>query len=165
VKNLIRIRLTRTACKRANRIIAISNYVKEFLMDHWHIESNRIGMVYHGVNPPPPPEVMHIPQTVPPEWSGKFFFTAGSMHPYRGLDDVIKAMAILASQGIRPPLVIAGGVDLDSTQMPYLLRMKNLAEKLGVQPQIAWVDILRRMKYPGATPLQTLSYDQPVEAC
>ena len=35
-------------------------------------------------------------------------------------------------------MVIAGGVDLDRTQLPYLQRMKNLAEKLGVNSQIAW---------------------------
>jgi glycosyltransferase involved in cell wall biosynthesis len=138
VKNLVRARLTRIACKRANRVIAISNYVKEFLMNNWHIAPNRIGMVYHGVNPPAADETMRIPVSIPREWRGKFLFTAGSMHPYRALDDVLNALAVLASQGVRPPLVIAGGVDLDRTQLPYLQRMKNLAEKLGVNSQIAW---------------------------
>jgi len=138
VKNLVRARLTRIACERANRVIAISNYVKEFLMHNWHNAPTRIGMVYHGVNPPPVADPLKIPGNVPRKWSGKFLFTAGSMHPYRGLDDVIKALAILASQGVHPPLVVAGGVDLDRTQLPYLKRMKNLAEKLGVNPQIIW---------------------------
>jgi glycosyltransferase involved in cell wall biosynthesis len=138
VKNLVRARLIRIACQRANRIIAISNYVKEFLVNNWHIAPTRIGMIYHGVNPPPAPGTMKIPASLPEDWRGRFLFTAGSMHPYRALDDVINAMAVLASQGVRPPLVIAGGVDLDRTQWPYLQRMKNLAEKLGVQSQIAW---------------------------
>jgi glycosyltransferase involved in cell wall biosynthesis len=138
-KNFIRARLIKTACERANRVIAISNYVKEFLIDHWHIEPARIGMVYHGVNPPPVAETMKIPAGVSSDWSGTFLFTAGSMHPYRALDDVIKAMAVLASQGIRPPLVIAGGVDLDPTQLPYFGKMRKLAEKFGVNSQIAWV--------------------------
>jgi glycosyltransferase involved in cell wall biosynthesis len=136
VKNLIRARLTRIACQRANRVIAISGYVREFLMSTWHIAPDRIGMIYHGVNPPLPPAVQKIPGNVPQEWSGEFLFTAGSMHPYRALDDVINAMAVLASQGVRPPLVIAGGAD--RTQLPYLKRMQNLAEKSGVQSQIAW---------------------------
>jgi glycosyltransferase involved in cell wall biosynthesis len=138
VKNLVRARLTRIACQRATRVIAISNYVKEFLVNHWHIAPSRIGMIYHGVNPPPAPETMRIPVSVPEDWRGRFLFTAGSMHPYRALDDVMKAMAVLASQGVRPPLVIAGGVDLDRTQLPYLQKMKKLAEKLGIQSQIAW---------------------------
>lgn len=136
VKNLVRARLTKIACQRANRVIAISGYVREFLVDAWHIAPDRIGMIYHGVNPPLPPEAQKIPGNVPREWRGEFLFTAGSMHPYRGLDDVIKALAILASQGVRPPVVIAGGAD--STQLPYLRRMKNLAEKSGVQAQVAW---------------------------
>ena len=121
----------RLPARRANRVIAISNYVQEFLVNTWHISPDRIGMVYHGVNPPLPPEAQKIPAHVPREWSGEFLFTAGSMHPYRALDDVINAMAVLASQGVRPPLVIAGGAD--RTQLPYLRRMQNLAEKSGVQ--------------------------------
>jgi glycosyltransferase involved in cell wall biosynthesis len=138
VKNVVRARLTRTACERASRVIAISNYVKEFLIDRWHIAPARIGMVYHGVNPPPGAGAMKQPVGVPGEWRGEFLFTAGSMHPYRALDDVIKAMAVLASRGIHPPLVIAGGADLDPTQLPYLRRMQKLAGNLGVQAQIAW---------------------------
>ena len=137
-KNLVRARLIRIACQRANRVIAISNYVKEFLVNNWHIAPSRIGMIYHGVNPPPAADTMRIPVSIPEDWSGRFLFTAGSMHPYRALDDVLKAMAVLASQGVRPPLVIAGGVDLDRSQLPYLRKMKKLAEKLGVQSQIAW---------------------------
>ncbi len=136
VKNLVRARLTKIACQRANRVIAISGYVREFLVDTWRIAPDRIGMIYHGVNPPLPPEAQKMPGNVPREWRGEFLFTAGSMHPYRALDDVINAMAVLASQGVRPPLVIAGGVD--RTQLPYLKRMQNLAEKSGVQSQIAW---------------------------
>ena len=140
VKNLLRARLTRTACQRAHRVIAVSDYVRQFLVEAWHIAPDRIGMIYHGVNPALPPEAQKIPGNVPREWSGEFLFTAGSMHPYRGLDDVIQALAVLSSQGVRPPLVIAGGAD--HTQLPYLKRMQNLAEKLGVQPQIAWTDHL-----------------------
>jgi glycosyltransferase involved in cell wall biosynthesis len=138
VKNVGRARLSRIACKRAGRVIAVSKYVQQFLVDSWHISPSRIGMVYHGVNLPLPIDARRIPQTVPAEWTGRFLFTAGSMHPYRALDDVLNAMAVLASQGVRPPLVIAGGVDLDRTQLPYLQRMKKLAEKLGVRSQIAW---------------------------
>lgn len=138
VKNLVRARLTRIACERANRVIAISEYVKKFLINDWQIAPTRIGMVYHGVNPPPANETMKTPAGVPRDWRGRFLFTAGSMHPYRALDDVLKAFGVLASQGVRPPLVIAGGVERDRTQMPYLQRMKNLAEKLEINSQIAW---------------------------
>lgn len=143
VKNLVRARLMKTACRRAHRVIAISNFVKEFLVRHWGIPPGRIGMIYHGVNPPPAPDSMKKPVGLPADWGGRFFFTAGSMHPYRALDDVLQAMAVLASQGIHPPLVIAGGVDLDRTQLPYLHKMENLARKLGIQSQIAWTGHLQ----------------------
>jgi glycosyltransferase involved in cell wall biosynthesis len=137
VKNIIRRIHTKRACKRANRVIAVSNYVHKFLVDTWHIPPKRIRVVYHGVNLPLAPDAQKIPPGITGDWSGNFLFTAGSMHPYRGLDDVIKALAILASQGVRPQLVIAGGAD--HTQLPYLKKIENLAIKLRVQPQIAWV--------------------------
>jgi glycosyltransferase involved in cell wall biosynthesis len=136
VKNVGRARLSRIACKRADRVIAVSKYVQQFLVDSWHISPDRIGMVYHGVKSPPVAGAQKKPSDISQEWSGRFLFTAGSMHPYRGLDDVMKALAVLASQGVRPPLVIAGGADY--TQLPYMRSMKNLAEKLGIQSQIIW---------------------------
>ena len=138
VKNIGRARLSRIACNRADRVIAVSKYVQQFLVDSWHISPTRIGTVYHGVNLPPAAATMRIPVSIPRDWSGTFLFTAGSMHPYRALDEVLNALAVLASQGVRPPLVIAGGVDLDRTQLPYLEKMKHLAEKLGINSQIAW---------------------------
>jgi glycosyltransferase involved in cell wall biosynthesis len=165
-KNLVRARLTRIACERAHRVIAISNYVKEFLVSHWHIAPARIGMVYHGVNSPPAADAMRIPPGVPSDWRGRFLFTAGSMHPYRALDDVIQAMAILGPQGIRPPLVIAGGVELDPTQLPYLQRMKKLAGKLGVNSQIAWVGHLDRAEMSWCySHCQLFLMTSRVEAC
>jgi glycosyltransferase involved in cell wall biosynthesis len=136
VKNLGRARLSRIACNRADRVIAVSEYVQQFLVDAWHIPPTRIGTVYHGVTPPSSLEAMSMPASVPPEWRGEFLFTAGSLHPYRGLDDVLNALAVLVSQGGRPSLVIAGGAD--RTQLAYLKRMQNLAQKLGIQSQIAW---------------------------
>ncbi len=135
-KNLERIYATKTACRRATRLIAVSRYVQEFLVDTWHLAPSRVGMVYHGVSPPPAVENSRIPGSVPRDWSGRFLFTAGSMHPYRGLDDVLQATAILASQGVRLPLVVAGGTD--GTSRSYLKKMQNLAARLGVYSQIAW---------------------------
>ena len=164
VKNFLRLLYTRHACKRASRVIAVSNYVQKFLVDAWQIAPERIGVIYYGVNPPLPVTAQKMPNGIPGDWSGRFLFTAGSMHPYRGLDDVIKARAILASQGVRPPLVIAGGAD--RTQMPYLQRMKNLAEKLGVQAQIAWVGQLNAAEMAwGYHHCQLFLMTSRVEAC
>ena len=136
IKNIERARASKIASRRARRVIAVSNYVKEFLESAWRIPPEKIGVVYHGVNPSLAPEAMKIPAGVPPEWRGEFLFTAGSMHPYRALEDALQALAVLASRGVRPPLVVAGGAD--RTQLPYFQRMRSLAGKLGVDSQIAW---------------------------
>ena len=76
-KNLVRAHLTRVACQRANRVIAISNYVQEFLVNTWHIAPDRIGMIYHGVNPPLPPDAQKIPAQCPRGVERRIFIYRG----------------------------------------------------------------------------------------
>ncbi len=49
IKNWLRLYTARKALKRADRIIAISNFVKDYLEKQLHIDSQRIGLVYHGI--------------------------------------------------------------------------------------------------------------------
>ena len=52
IKNLLRREMARYACRNATRIIAISQFVHDFLVEKWHIPSSKIGIVHHGIEPP-----------------------------------------------------------------------------------------------------------------
>jgi len=136
VKNLGRHYAAKIACQRATRIIAVSAYVRDFLIETWNISPAKIGMVYHGVQDSPPPETLAIPKGIPSDWTGRFLFTAGSIRPARGLEDIIQAMAILVSQGIMMPLVVAGAAE--PSCLPYQQKMVALSQKLGIQDQVLW---------------------------
>jgi len=120
------------ACQRACRVIAVSNYVRSFLEQQWKIEPEKIGVVYHGVEQPPPNP--RRPERVAAGIEGRFFFTAGSIRPARGLEDAVKAMALIQERSAFW-LVIGGAA---AGNLAYIERIRELANILGVADRIVW---------------------------
>jgi glycosyltransferase involved in cell wall biosynthesis len=134
-RNLFRARAARQACRRATRVIAVSRFVRSFLEERWKIDRSKLGVVYHGVTVPM--DAGEVPKNpVVAALAGRpFLFTAGSIRPARGLEDLILALGKM-DRGLLIPLVIAGGVDPGMTR--YAGRLKALAEGEGVAEGIVW---------------------------
>lgn len=126
LKNMARAAAARVACMRADRVIAVSGHVRDFLVDRWHIPEQRIGTVYHGIDAPGDASVAPLTRE-------RFLFTAGSIRPARGLEDVIAALAELPDA---LHLVVAGAVDRGAEH--YAAGMRSLAERKQVAPRIQW---------------------------
>jgi glycosyltransferase involved in cell wall biosynthesis len=135
-KNLGRYYSARMACRQATRVVAVSEYVKDFLTEKWQVPPGKIGVVYHGVNEPADPAGLPVPKGIAPDWAGRFLFTAGAIRPARGLEDIIRVLPLLAAQGLQRPLVIAGGTT--SAGLPYYRQMQKLSKQLGVDDLIFW---------------------------
>ena len=50
LRNVARAWEARRACRHATRVIAVSDHVRRFIISKWHIDEDRIGTVYHGVD-------------------------------------------------------------------------------------------------------------------
>ncbi len=146
LKNIARAAAARVACMRADRVIAVSGHVRDFLVNRWHIPEQRIGTVVHGIDAPDSSasgssELLGVPRVTPPRNSeapeelrgARFLFTAGSIRPARGLEDVIEALAELPED---LHLVVAGAVDRGAEH--YADRMRSLAETKQVASRIQW---------------------------
>jgi glycosyltransferase involved in cell wall biosynthesis len=129
LRNLVRRWETRRAVARADRVIAVSQHVRDFLVSRWNILEEKVAVVYHGVDVP-------SEQRRPASLAGlaglPFVFTAGSIRPARGLTDLIAAMAAPALAGIRG--VVAGPVN-DRAHMRTLLKAARAG---GVADRIYW---------------------------
>jgi glycosyltransferase involved in cell wall biosynthesis len=136
LKNLARAYVAKRACLRASRIIAVSRYVRDFLTGTWGIDPNKVGTVYHGIEPPPDEEKTLKPPALQQSPVGDFLFTAGSIRPARGIEDILHALAAAKERGRILAAAIAGGTDPGTGF--YLDRMRNLAEKLGVSGRVLW---------------------------
>jgi glycosyltransferase involved in cell wall biosynthesis len=131
LKNVARAATARAACRRAARIIAVSEHVRNFLVERWNIPRERIGMVYHGIDPAD--DDLALPAALAPLAGGRFVFTAGSIRPARGLEDAIRALSGVPSD-VR--LVIAGSVDRGAEH--YGAKMRALAKEQGVESRVIW---------------------------
>ena len=140
VKNIGRAYVAKRACKKATRVIAVSKHVKDFLHKRWSIELGKIATVYHGIETPNMPETIPAPSCLKNEEQGQFFFTAGSIRPARGLEDIIRALGMLHKKGLNHKLVIAGGIDPGMEK--YKHKLEKMSDRLGIASQIIWAGSL-----------------------
>jgi glycosyltransferase involved in cell wall biosynthesis len=132
MRNVARAAAARSACRRSDRVIAVSRHVRDFLLNRWRIPEARIGIVYHGIDDPSD-EVVKAPVALRTMEGKRFLFAAGSIRPARGLEDVISALAGTPSDVM---LVIAGAVDRGAES--YVRRIRALAENTGLESRIVW---------------------------
>jgi glycosyltransferase involved in cell wall biosynthesis len=135
-KNLARAYAARRAVRRSTRTIAVSRYVRDFIIEHWRIDPGSIGVVYHGVDEPPAPRAPRQSQDIRGLSPGAFLFSAGSLRPARGLEDAIEALSTL-NRGRRRWKLVIGGEATRETEF-YLLRTRHLAEQRGVASDLLW---------------------------
>ncbi len=136
VKNLVRAHAARVACRRANRVLAVSRHVEDFLTSRWRISPGKVGLVYHGAEPAAPEGGAVRPAALDALGPADFVFTAGSIRPARGLEDLIRAMAVASASGPTPALVIAGRPDAGTRACAG--QMRRLADRLHVAPRVVW---------------------------
>jgi glycosyltransferase involved in cell wall biosynthesis len=164
-RNLGRAYAAWQACRHATRVIAVSNYVRDFLVRTWHVPEERLGVVYHGVAPPLAGASLPTPDSLAGVGREPFLFTAGSIRPARGLEDLVDALGALSSaQGLRLPLVVAG--ELNAAARPYYRKIMARARRRGVAGQIHWAGQLgfEEMSWCYAH-CQALVMTSRVEAC
>lgn len=136
LKNRARTWVARRAVAKADHVIAVSQFVKDELIWRWGTAPEKVAVVHHGVELQG--SLGAKPPSIPGHWSGQFFFTAGSIRPARGLEDVLVAIkkTLEMRSSTSPKLVIAGGVSNSLAGYEKLLCAR--AERYGISPEICW---------------------------
>jgi glycosyltransferase involved in cell wall biosynthesis len=131
LRNLVRALEAKRACRRAARVIAVSQHVADWLTHRWPLPPERVVVVRHGLDrtEAEPLRPAAFPADLGP---GGFLFTAGSLRPARGLEDALGAIA----GGTPWPLVIAGAADPDTR------RFAARVQRRGAAPRVRWVGTL-----------------------
>jgi glycosyltransferase involved in cell wall biosynthesis len=132
--------ITLNSCKKSNHIIAVSDYVKETLIKKINIEEQKISRVYHGGTEALNDEILKKINI----GVKSFLFTAGSIRPARGLEDIIIALGILKrKQSKIPHLVIAG----ECINMGfYKKKLNRMIEKYKIKENIVWLGKISQEK-------------------
>lgn len=119
----------RRACENADRIIAVSEFTKREIMRYYGIEESRIDVVYQGCDPVFAKEIpadvlsdVRLRHSLP----DKFLLYVGSIEERKNLLLVVKAVALLHSQGESIHIVAVG------RRTDYLKAIDRFAEKNGI---------------------------------
>lgn len=135
LKNIGRRLVARDACRRADRVIAVSPFVRDFLVRHWHLPDSKIGVVPHGAGTPLASKSRTRPRVLG-RLDKPMIFTAGSIRPARGLEDVLGALPRLAEMGLDVILVVAGKVSGDASG--YRNALDKLIESRSLSGSVVW---------------------------
>lgn len=140
LRNIVRRLAARSSCRHATRVIAVSPFVRDFLVERWRVPPGRVGVVAHGVETALHPSYWIRPASVSPTSERPIIFAAGSIRPARGLEDLLDALAILRAQGLEPTVVIAGDVSGDGQR--YRKKLESTIAANGNNGSVVWAGLL-----------------------
>lgn len=122
------------AVRQAEGVIAISDFVRQFLLKEWGVSDEKIAPIYFGA---PAPSAAPIRPAQLPSECREFIFTAGSIEPYRGLEDVIHC-AEYSRKKLGNPLRIAIAGSARKNMLSYEASLQDMAKKAGVSSDVCW---------------------------
>lgn len=137
VKKAIQSIDARRSARHSDRVIAVSDFVRQTVVVNWKIDPSRVERVYHGINLPQVDEIVERPSSIPDASEREFLFTCGSIRPARGLEDAVEALAHCADRKKRHRLIIAGATA--PSMVPYRAILEQQLVKNGCAPQVTWV--------------------------
>ena len=131
---------TKRAILNSDRIIAITEFVRDFLIEQWNISDEKIRLIYYGINLPEKLDVCR-PVLIPDGWKSQFLFTAGSIRPARGLEDLLYALNYLSDKSLNiPNLLIAGETFKDLSK--YRKKLETWIQKHNLSLKVYWTEKL-----------------------
>lgn len=129
-------RETMLAAGKAEAVIVMSDFVKDVLGAKLGAEAGKLRLVYFGT--PALPADSRAPAGAP---DGEFVFTAGSLEPYRALEDLLGAAAQLRRAGRPRKFLVAGSAR--KSVAAYGRDLKEQAVRLGVAEDFIWAGQLQ----------------------
>lgn len=128
-------RTTEYAASHATRLIAVSQFTKQDLINKLHVPQERIDVVYEGVEPMARPLESDI-QAVKNKHNltSKYLLFVGTIQPRKNLIRLIEAFANLSSQHPDLQLVLAGGkgwLSHEIYQAPAQFKVEDKVKFLG----------------------------------
>lgn len=139
IRNMFLKKIAQNAVLKAQKTIAVSYYVQKYLIDNWHILPSRLPVIYHGVEEVDNEKLVR-PSLIPQEWD-EFLFTAGSIDPYRGLEDILTALHVLYTKGVKSRLVISG--EVRGTMISYKRKLQEFLIRNKISDQVCWTGLLK----------------------
>lgn len=128
------------AVRKADSIIAVSEFIKSELIKYYHVQDKKIEVVYPGCSDIFRPIDLEIAKSVLKnryKIIDKYILYAGSIHKRKNLEVIIKAFKSLSQESNSLKLILIG--NYDSKRKEYYMQLKNLAEELEIQDKVIFL--------------------------
>jgi D-inositol-3-phosphate glycosyltransferase len=131
-------------CKEADQIIAECPQDKEDLIEYYHADSKKIAIVpcgfsqteFYPVNKAIARKILRI------DSNEKILLQLGRMVPRKGIDNVIRSVAVIKKKSVqRIKVLIVGGnkENMAESSCPEYKRLSDLATSLGIADRVQFV--------------------------
>jgi glycosyltransferase involved in cell wall biosynthesis len=162
------------AIHRSKHIIAISQYTKDSILDHFRVSGRKISVVYNGIRPPTGGETVALSSL---GVHSPYILHVGNRYPHKNLELLLESYADFCRTDTQTMLVLAGKGDV------FTRELQSHALALGIPDiRVQWIDtptdaVLARLYTDaalvitpsriegfGIPPLEALSFGVPVAA-
>lgn len=114
----------------ADRLFVISDQLGTYAQERWGIPVDRMALLPNCVNP------AHFPRADPQSVEPNTIAYAGSLFAYEGLDTLIEAVAMLATQGIDVQVKIVGDGEAKA-ELEQLTSHRELSDRIQFLGKVA----------------------------
>lgn len=131
-------RMTLVSARRARRVVAVSNFVRETLVQKG-VDPRKIDVIYHGIDDVP----VFLRRNGSNEGTGKtnpFVFAAAKFVRYANLGTLFRAFAEMRGLGYSGELRFAGG----SHDREYEAEIRNLVRELQIEDGVRFLGYIPR---------------------
>ncbi len=112
-----------TAIHRSKHIVAISEYTKHSILEHFRVSGGKISVVYNGVRPPVGAEKVSLAELGVQQ---PYILSVGNGYPHKNLETTLSSFRKLCDSDERTMLVLAGKRDM------FVQRLETFALEIGV---------------------------------
>jgi len=127
--------LAKISIERADKVISLSYALKERLVTNWHIESEKIEVIYPGLGNISKMLCSCRGDMQNGDDSRDLILTVSRLSPHKNIEVLIKAYALLSTElRKRNTLVIVGQGDVH-----YIRRMKGLVVDYGIEDSVKFL--------------------------